>query len=464
MDFMKLTDTGLKIATRSEIYDQLTIFARAAYGNDISLDEGTPFEVFIGMLADALSTVNGSAQSLSELFSTKELSGNFLDFVAGQRGIVRKTVRNQRVTMTVTVDEHVTRPFLASRNSIFIRDGKGRTWVNTTQLMIQQSKFLPNGTFDTTENFQGTCEFGLMPLNGYDSDLLYANNFPSMKEMHAVPPSDPLFIDHFTFMNKVNATPAVQDNETDAQLRARYDAAVYSNASATVEGLRSNLLKLTDYVRIVENLTGSDNVSNDNPYGLKAHSIWCIVGGVSTTNNSGAVGSTPQESTDSGDVTVAQTILNYKSLGCGVSVSADVQNGTVNIGGKEYYTGNFKVEIPIETIVAEIPFTRLVDNTVTFKVVLYTPPTNTNGALRNTVRERVSYALQEYVAGLQPGEKITTMDTVKAVQAVLSQYEQGLFDFVSSTPSYAIGNQILIYQKAVGGTATVVFSDESSEA
>lgn len=130
MDFMKLTDTGLKIATRSEIYDQLTIFARAAYGNDISLDEGTPFEVFIGMLADALSTVNGSAQSLSELFSTKELSGNFLDFVAGQRGIVRKTVRNQRVTMTVTVDEHVTRPFLASRNSIFIQDGKGRTWVN----------------------------------------------------------------------------------------------------------------------------------------------------------------------------------------------------------------------------------------------------------------------------------------------------------------------------------------------
>lgn len=111
MDFIKSTDTGLKIATRQEIYEQLAIFARAAYGNDISLDEGTPFNVFLQMLADGLSTVNGSTQVFSELFSTKELSGNFLDFVAGQRGIVRKSIRNQRVQMTCTVDSTVIKPF-----------------------------------------------------------------------------------------------------------------------------------------------------------------------------------------------------------------------------------------------------------------------------------------------------------------------------------------------------------------
>lgn len=458
MDFIKLTDTGLVIASRQEIYEQLTVFARAAYGNDISLDEGTPFNVFLQMMADALSTVNGSTQAFSELFSTKELSGNFLDFVAGQRGIVRKSVRNQRVAMMVTVDSTVVKPFLASRNSIFVEDNKGRTWVNTTQLMIQEYKFLPDGSFDTVENFQGTCEFGLMPLNGYDADLLYANNYPAMTPMKAVSPSDPMFINHFEFLNKVNATPAVQESETDAQLRARFDAAVYSNAAATVEGLRSNLLKLTDYVRIVENFTNSSSVSEENPYGIDPHSIWCIVGGGSTAPNYNGTDATV--SNDSSDVTIAQTILNYKSLGCAVSTSPQVVNGKVTIDGKEYNTGNFMVEIPVETIIAQIPFTRLVNNTVTFSIVLSTPASNTDGNLRNTVRERVSYALQQYVAGLQPGEPITLADTVNAIQEVLAQYEVGKFDFVSSTPAYSIGSGILIYQKAVGGTATVKFSDE----
>lgn len=449
MDFIKLTDSGLKIATRKEIYDELCLFARAAYGNDISLDEGTPFEAFLNMLADDLSTVNGSVQSFSELFSTKELSGGFLDFVAGQRGIVRKTVKNQRVTVTATVDSSVIKPFLAARNSIFIQDKLGRTWVNTTQLMIQEFKFLPNGDFDTVENYQGTCEFGLMPLDGYDADLLYAKNNASLENLVAVPPSDQMFIKNFTFMNDVNATPAVQENETDPQLRARYDQAVYSDAAATVEGLRSNLLKVTNYVRIVENMTNS---AEGSPYGLAPHSIWVIVGGGSTSDNS------PTVSTDSSDITIAQTILNYKSLGCGVSVDNNVTNGTIVIDGETYKTGNFVVNIPVETITAVIPFTRLVENTVSFNIVLTT--TNSDGRVRDAVRGRVDLALKEYVSGLQPGEVITLMDTVNAIQEVLAQYPAGEFDFVSSTPSYSIAGGIKIYQKGVGGSAVVKFQDE----
>lgn len=448
MDFIKLTDSGLKIATRKEIYDELCLFARAAYGNDILLDEGTPFESFLNMLADDLSTVNGSVQSFSELFSTKELSGRFLDFVAGQRGIVRKTVKNQRVTVTATVDSDVIKPFVAARNSIFIKDKLGRTWVNTTQLMIQEFKFLPNGDFDTVENYQGTCEFGLMPLDGYDADLLYAKNNASLESLIAVSPSDQMFINHFNFMNDVNATPAVQENETDPQLRARYDQAVYSDAEATVEGLRSNLLKVTNYVRIVENMTNSVDAT----YGIAPHSIWVIVGGGSTSNNS------PTVSTDPSDITVAQMILNYKSLGCGVSVGNDVTNGTVVIDGKTYKTGNFVVHIPVETINAVIPFTRLVENTVSFNIVLTTK--NSDGRVRDAVRGRVDLALKEYVSGLQPGEVITLVDTVNAIQEVLSQYPAGEFDFVSSTPSYSIAGGIKIYQKGVGGSAVVKFQDE----
>ena len=49
---------------------------------------------------------------------------------------------------------------------------------------------------------------------------------------------------------------------------------------------------------------------------------------------------------------------------------------------------------------------------------------------------------------------------MSAVNHVLSQYENGLFDFVSATTTYGIGGGILIYQKAVGGVATVEFEDE----
>lgn len=458
MDFIKLTDNGLQIATRQEIYDQLCVFAKAAYGNDISLDEGTPFECFIGLLADSLSTVNGATQSFSELFSTKELSGNFLDFVAGQRGIVRKVRKNQRVIMTVTVDETVSRPFTAPANTIFIEDTKGRVWSNTTQLFIQKNKFLPDGTFSQEENYQGTCEFGLTPLDSYDADLLYANNNQTFDEMHAVAPSDSIYINHFSFINNVNATPAVQTTENDAQLRARYDAAVYATSKATVEGLRSNLLTITDYVRIVENFTDSDTVdATENPYGIKAHSIWVIVGGGSTASNYNGTDDTV--STDSSDVAIAQSILYYKSLGCGVSVSDNVPSGKkVTIDGEQYNVGNFMVEIPIETITAQIPFTRLVENTVTFNVTLHT--TRQDSALRDSVREKVSYELQQYVAGLEPGDVITQVGVVEAISRVLSQYDVGEFDFVSDTVSYEIGTKIEIYQRAVGGTATVKFDDE----
>jgi len=456
MDFLKLTDTGLSIASRQEIYEQLCVFARVAYGNDISLDEGSPFNSYLHMLADSLATLNGSVQSFSELFSTKELSGNYLDFVAGRRGIVRKTKSNQKVIMTCTVDGTVIRPFIISKNTIYVEDNFGRTWVNTSQLVVQKFKFLPDGLFDTVENFHGTCEFSLLPLDGYDADLFYANNYPAMTNLEVVSPSPVEVINHFTFINKVNAIPAVTVTENDAQFRARYDKATYSDAVATVEGLKSNLLKSVNYVRIVENLTDSSDVSEFNPYGLDAHSIWCIVDGGSTADN--YVGTDATVSNDSSDITIAQTILNYKSLGCGVSVSSSVVNGTVDIDGTTYKTGNFMCEFPIETIVAQIPFTRLVNNEVSFNVVLDT--TSLNGSLRDTIREKVSSALQEYVSSLEAGEVITLSAIVSAVNHVLSQYENGLFDFVSATTNYGIGVGILIYQKAVGGVATVEFEDE----
>ena len=270
MDFINLSDTGLTIATRQEIYEQLCSFARVAYGDDISLDEGTPFEVFIGMLADSLSLVNGATQSMSELLSSKELSGNLLDFMVSQRGIVRKTKKNQRVIMTLVVKDSIERPYIRPAGDIYVKDCAGRIWVNTNQLLVQRFKFLPNGSASDVENYQGTCEFGLTTnggLLGYDVALLYTNNtikwegegespYEDGKPLVVVNSQGEELVDDNPFdyvMNYVNANAPILDTETDAQLRARFDNAVYSSTTSTVEALRANLLKYVNYVRIVQN-------------------------------------------------------------------------------------------------------------------------------------------------------------------------------------------------------------------
>lgn len=467
MDFIKLTDNGLQIATRQEIYNQLCGFARAAYGSDISLDEGTPFEVFIGLLADSLTTVNGATQSVSELFSTKELSGNFLDFVAGQRGVVRKSKRNQKVTITVTIDPNAqnapSRPFVASANTIYLKDYQNRVWVNTSQLLIQDKKFSPTLVQSEEENYQGTCEFTLTPLDGYDTELLHANNNGNLNiPLIAVSPSDSLYIDNpaFSFNNFEDAEPAVAETETDPQLRARYDNAVYSSATATVDSLRANLLKSANYVRIIQNQTDSGSVdASTNPYGIAAHSIWVIVDGGSTANNYDVSSANPVVSTDANDITIAQTILNYKSLGCGVSVPA-VTGGHIIVDGVQLNTGNFLVEFPIDTMIAQIPFTRLIENSTSFNVTLTSTTTDT--AIRNSVKQKVRDALQNYINNLEPGDVITQVDMVNAVYTVLSQYPVGQFDVSSAVASYAIGSKIEIYQRAIfNDTDTIIhFTDE----
>lgn len=464
MDFIKLTDNGLKIATRQEIYEQLCVFARAAYGSDISLDAGTPFEVFIGMLSDSLSNVNGATQSVSELFSTKELSGNFLDFVAGQRGVIRKIKRNQKVTVTVTIDPsaNINRPFVASANTIYLQDNLGRTWLNTSQLLIQDKKFSPTLVQSQEPNYQGTCEFTLMPLDGYDSNLLKANNNSTNTPLTAVAPSDPMYFheNDFTFVNYEDALPAIAETESDPQLRARYDNAVYSSATSTIDALRSNLLEHANYVRIIQNLTDSGTVdANTNPYGIAAHSIWVIVDGGSTSANN------PTVSTDANDITVAQAILRYKSLGCGVSLptaGTGVPNGHITVDGVQLNTGNFLVEFPMDTMIAQIPFTRLIENAVKFEVELTT--TSLDTSIRDSVKQKIVDALKQYINSLEPGDVITKVDTVNAIYSVLSQYPVGEFDFVSSTESYDIGSSIEIYQRAVVddsfGVSDIVFSDE----
>ena len=141
-------------------------------------------------------------------------------------------------------------------------------------------------------------------------------------------------------------------------------------------------------------------------------------------------------------------ILNYKSLGCGVSVSPDVTpSDPIEIGDDKYSrNGNFMVEIPMDTLTAQIPFTRLVENKVKFEVVLST--TRIDAELRNSVRQQVLSELQSYVESLEPGDVITTVDIVNAIHNTLSKYEIGEFDYVSHNVSYAIPTKIEIYQRA----------------
>lgn len=452
MEFIKLTDDGLVIAPRSEIYDQLALYAKAAYGDDLMLTSGSAFDIFLQMLADGLATVNGSVQSFSELYSTKELSGAFLDFVAGRRGIIRRRKSNQTVTMVVNVASSVTRPFVASAGSIVVTEnttGTVRSWVNTTQLLIQPFKFEATGNYSSVENLQGTCEFGLVPLDGYDTELLPALTQMTVDYSKTIGLKDG---DVTSVVSVSLSNPPIAETETDAEFRARYDQAVYANAVSTVEGLRSQLLKHTNYVRIHENISP---ITDD--YGIPGHSIWVIVGGTSTAANA------PTVSEDGTDIQIANTILNYKSLGCGVATSNKVTSAAAG-------TGNFVCDIPMGSMIAQIPFTRLVPNAVSFAAT-GSGSTRSGGiqlsasalyadqaALQSTVCALVKESVTNFLNGLQPGEVVTSADLMNAIQDVLAKYPVGAFDCkIIPIPQYAIGTGIDIYQKAVAGDTIDVY-------
>lgn len=214
------------------------------------------------------------------------------------------------------------------------------------------------------------------------------------------------------------------EGETDTQLRARYYKFLYSQSSGTMEGLTARILELTTNatgveanfvqdVRVYENYTGSEINGNtegiawspNGAYTIPGHSILVVIklreDYANTHYELTGSGTSQQQNIDiAEDVdNINNTILDYKSLGCGV-----VQNNMRNEQNDlPYY---FAISINSELKVKINIWFTTDDNY-----------TNYHAAVENHIKN----AVVEYLNGLELGEDIQFSGIMSCVYKAYEQ-------------------------------------------
>jgi uncharacterized phage protein gp47/JayE len=115
------------------------------------------------------------------------------------------------------------------------------------------------------------------------------------------------------------------EEETDGELRTRQSLSVSLPSQTLLSGTRAGIASIESVKRLAvyENDTNSAAVTADNPYGLPAHSITCVVEGGDNTD-------------------IATQILYHKGIGC--YTNGDVETTITDSGG---YANNIRFYRPV---------------------------------------------------------------------------------------------------------------------
>ena len=322
-------------------------------------------------------------------------------------GITRKAKKNSTVIVKATADDTVSLPYTTYAGSLIIEDSAGVQWINTTDLVI--AEFKPDGV---TRNNIGTATFA---ANGGSTDLTSIVLAP-YSTLTLVSGSAA----GITFVNEVQSVLG-NEEESDAQLRARYKNSLYKSSVGTVSGLESAIKNNSNvtYVNILENDT---NTLDER--GLPPHSIWVIVDGNSESETS--------ESTHPDDISVANAILNYKSLGCSTTYAKDTYtpyDAEQKTGG----TGAISVNITENSTEYVIQFSRA------NKIPCYVTVDLSSNITNQDQKDSIAYVIKQNIIGyvnnlgiandvLQSGLSCAVYDVIET-----NDYVDYVFDINSIT-------------------------------
>lgn len=220
------------------------------------------------------------------------------------------------------------------------------------------------------------------------------------------------------------------DGETDSQLRARYYRFLYSKSVGTVEGLEAKLL---DYSSTVTNEDGSNTTVNP----IKDVKVYENATGTPVTDNSiatypGGTYTVDAHSilvilkikdgytlTDSDKVNINNIILDYKSLGCGVTVNAS--------DNSEYFaTTN--------------------DCNLSLTINIYFFDSADKNDYGTSVQKYIEENIRNYISNLKLGEDIQYSGIMSCIYQAYSQL--GVNDYI-----FAVGNT-----SSVGAADSISYS------
>ena len=276
---------GLHISTYNDILEHLVSSMKQIYGDDIYLDNSSPDYQMLSIFALVQSDTLQAMVYAYNARSPETAIGTSLDSVVKLNGIKRKAASHSTCEVKITGT-----PFTQILNGA-VRDRAGLIWDLPSSVIIDSG-----GVTYTV----ATCkEPGAVSALAGDLNEI---DTPT-----------------YGWISVENEVAAVLGNkeETDAQLRERQTISTADPSQTMLAGTKGAIAALKNVSRyaVYENDTNTAEVTTDNPHGLPAHSVTCVVEG--GTNED-----------------VAEAIFLHKGIGCythgDVEVEYTDQNDYIN--------------------------------------------------------------------------------------------------------------------------------------
>lgn len=241
--------SGLHIPSYNDILEDMIASMKQIYGADIYLGNDSADYQMLSIFA--LKTYD-ALQALTYAYNSRSPATAFgatLDTVVKLNGIKRKAAGHSTCQVVVTGTPFT--QIVAGK----VTDDNGLIWDLPTPIIIGS-----DGTLTTTV----TCEVpgAVIALAGEITNI----NTPTYGWE--------------SVRNDESAVPG-NEEETDAELRARQEISTSNPSQTMLAGTKGAIAALEDVRRyaVYENDTNVETVTENNPYGLPAHSVTCVVEG-----------------------------------------------------------------------------------------------------------------------------------------------------------------------------------------
>lgn len=308
-----LDENGLQIKSFNEVKEDLTTGFRNIYGNDINVDSNSPDGQLINILAQAVIDLLELIQQVYNSFDPDLAIGTTLDERVALNNIKRKGGTYSYTNIDVTTTASCTLNGLNTvdaENAFTVSDNQGNQWVlAATQTPAAAGTYTYSfrakeiGAVESLPNTITTIVTSVVGVSGVN--------------------------------NPAGLTNKGEDQETDAELKARRKESIGIASQGYREALKAALLNTEDvtYAEVYENKGNTTDAD-----GIPGHSIWVIVQGGTDAN-------------------VAQAIYDKRNGGCGMkgSTTYDItqENGnTFEVAWDRPATTSAYIEFDITQIVS----------------------------------------------------------------------------------------------------------------
>lgn len=252
-EFVRITSSGVTIASFTEIRNALISRYKLAYGQDIDLSTGTADGIFINDLALIINNICMCMLNLYSNLDVNSAAGRYLDNLCAFSNVNRK----QATHSTASIQVENTSSETVNYDSLTFIDRSGLEWVYDNAI-----EFAPNEikTLTVTCTTAGAVEA--------PPQWIYST-------IAAVP----LHVEQPSYAN------VGHNVETDAQLRARRNKSLSSSGITILESIIGSLLDISgiDDVKIYNNNSGSTITTKDGSLVLP-HSIYVVIRYATTTS------------------------------------------------------------------------------------------------------------------------------------------------------------------------------------